>query len=744
MITSTFLALRESVRLFFYIIHPCQTDTLHPPDRRTLPIQLDIPLSLGHHDTHSYRVITLLLHSLTVSNEYSTSSLAFYFFAVDLFSIYEELRGHYVQVSEMATNPGRGFGLRSRKSNAPSRPPPPQNRWIQVKPKSNDTTISTLDGPTPPIRERVERKFTTYCALHLGHPKQHPPPTKLKLIREVFSILRSADPTLAIQPYLDSYKVNSVCHASHLVDIATEFENYFPETRYYHKRFRTKCRFTSSVPIPGIKSKVFDQLRVHDFWVNPTTIKSYETERCGYFLYAHPDYAFRPDIMDLLTPLVTPLAGEDNELEFDVQPERLNIKTSQRQIGEKVVMLRTTPKYNEQIQTLLSSLYAENNTTDIGSLRKYAFIPMSIPGDLNNETAQGLLRSQQLFRQNVYYFICKNIFDYDKSYEIPIENFDDDKPPETTNHSAPASEQSENTEHNDTPNTNANDNSDQNDKTPDTTTKSTTEQYSLRDWLYDLDDNSGSPLIHGAYRSAHKGKIFVLCEQAKVTQVLHVLHNIVQYASTIFSDDALTTYFGGEKADPCILNHPRSNTAHGTYASSLSALATAANPQDEMKTTTSSNQNNRTTKRLRDDSIKTNKSASYAKATSGATQPLPEDDPDIDEMMTTLKNNMDNLGKIEETQQAQDTKNKLLDDAITRLTTGHSNHGKVLKQLSATQTYQGRLLTNLNTKVTKLCDLLLDPSDINHDHDVDMEPPGSPLSNASSNPSHGEPGGLVK
>ena len=91
----TFLALRESVRLFFYIVHPCQTDTLHPPDRRTLPIQLDIPLSLGHHDTHSYRVITLLLHSLTVSNEYSTSSLAFYFFAVDLFSIYEELRVPY-------------------------------------------------------------------------------------------------------------------------------------------------------------------------------------------------------------------------------------------------------------------------------------------------------------------------------------------------------------------------------------------------------------------------------------------------------------------------------------------------------------------------------------------------------------------------------------------------------------------------------------------------------------------------
>ena len=104
------------------------------------------------------------------------------------------------------------------------------------------------------FQQTGERKFITYCALHLGHPKQHPSPTKHKLIQEVFSILRSADRALAIQPYLDSYKVNSVCHASHLVDNATELENYFPEIRYYHKRFRTKCRFISSVPLPEIKN----------------------------------------------------------------------------------------------------------------------------------------------------------------------------------------------------------------------------------------------------------------------------------------------------------------------------------------------------------------------------------------------------------------------------------------------------------------------------------------------------------
>ena len=33
-----------------------------------------------------------------------------------------------------------------------------------------------------------------------------------------------------------------------------------------------------------------------------------------------------------------------------------------------------------------------------------------------------------------------------------------------------------------------------------------TEPYSLRDWLYDLDDKNGRPLIHAAYKSAQDGK----------------------------------------------------------------------------------------------------------------------------------------------------------------------------------------------------------------------------------------------
>ena len=140
-------------------------------------------------------------------------------------------------------------------------------------------------------------------------------------------------------------------------------------------------------------------------------------------------------------PLVQNAIGDKDDLEFDAQPERLNIKTFNKQLSEKVVMLKTTPKYNEQLQTLLSSLYAETNTTDIGTLRKYAFVHMNLPVDINKEMAQGLLRSQQLFRQNVYYFICKNIFRYDVAFSVPTFNEEDEIVQENTTSDATKDEQ---------------------------------------------------------------------------------------------------------------------------------------------------------------------------------------------------------------------------------------------------------------------------------------------------------------
>ena len=136
-----------------------------------------------------------------------------------------------------------------------------------------------------------------------------------------------------------------------------------------------------------------------------------------------------------------------------------------------------------------------------------------------------------------------------------------------------------------------------------------TEAYSLRDWVYDLDDKDGRSLIHAAYKPAQDGKIFVLCEQANVRQALHVLHNIVQYASAIFSAEAIDTYFGPNKDDPVIMNHPRTDSLQGTYVTSLASLATLANPQEEHPPSTKPHQQPQPTKRKRDDSHRLNYAA---------------------------------------------------------------------------------------------------------------------------------------
>ena len=91
--------------------------------------------------------------------------------------------------------------------------------------------VESLDGPLPDKREIVERQFTTYCALHLGHPRRAAP-KKVELLRHFFNLVRMADGTAAIQPYMRSDTVNSICHSHHISEHIKDFEYYFPEVKY--------------------------------------------------------------------------------------------------------------------------------------------------------------------------------------------------------------------------------------------------------------------------------------------------------------------------------------------------------------------------------------------------------------------------------------------------------------------------------------------------------------------------------
>ena len=267
-------------------------------------------------------------------------------------------------------------------------------------------------------------------------------------------------------------------------------------------------------------------------------MKCHETTRCGFFLYAHPVFTYRHDFVEILTPILTQNIWQGPDFEYDVQPEKLTINAGMKKTSEKVVLLRTTPTYAEEVQLILTNLFGGNDTTDIGPLRKYMFVPINIAGDTNKTTLQGLMRTQQNFCSNVYHYIVTNVRKFHKQFQVSCgENSQDAEMEDTT-----ASEESSATKEPAATN---------DDQPP------TREAYSLRKWMYDLQDDNGDELIHAVYPSSDEAKIFVLCEKIKAVQVLQLLHNLLDLSAQVFPKEALVTYFGPNKDLALVHNHPR-------------------------------------------------------------------------------------------------------------------------------------------------------------------------------------------
>ena len=384
---------------------------------------------------------------------------------------------------------GRGFGIANRRSRTTARQQPSGHKWIKVStPASLTKPVEFLAGPVPPDREKVERQFTTYCRLSLGHPRKSTP-QKVDLLRQLFSFILEVDNMAAIQPYMTDDPVNSVCHPAHILDKTTDFEHYFPEVKYFHRHIRTQCRLSTSKPIQDIKQKIFDKLRANE------TITCHESARCGFFLYAHPDFTFRNDIINVLTPILHSQINTGIKLEFDVRPEKLNVAVGSIKLGERVVMLRSTPTHSDKVQQILTQLFTGDDTTDIQTLRKYIFVPLLIVGDEDRSTLQGVLRAQQLFRTNVYHYIITKIWNITQQFQLPVLSpHDEDVDMEAQNDEAQ-------NEHNDNTEALAQDDTLSTQKESDTVESTTgaTEAYSLREWFYDLTDVDKEPLIHAQF-----------------------------------------------------------------------------------------------------------------------------------------------------------------------------------------------------------------------------------------------------
>ena len=291
---------------------------------------------------------------------------------------------------------------------------------------SRSSSGGTLDGPTPDQREVVERNFKIYCSLHLGHSSKTGP-RKVEIIRHLFNLVRIADETAAILPFLPSDKVNSVCHASHISEKVKDFEHYFPEVKYFHNKIRTKYRFATSISIYAIKNKIFGELRKYNYWIEPTCIKSQETSRCGYFLYAHPDFTHPNAIVEVLEPVFKANIKGGVEFEFDIQPERFKVRACLNQANERVIMIRSTPSHSESVQKVLTALFSITTETDVKSLRKYMFVPVSIVGDTDWTTLHGFVCTQHNFRRNVYHHIVTNVYDFHKQFQVPVPSDDTDE-----------------------------------------------------------------------------------------------------------------------------------------------------------------------------------------------------------------------------------------------------------------------------------------------------------------------------
>ena len=599
---------------------------------------------------------------------------------------------------------GRGFGVTSRRTRTTARQQPNGQKWVQVRQNTPKTApVELLGGPVPVEREKVERTFTTYCRLSLGHPRKATA-QKVDLLRQLFGFIQEVDGKAAIQPYLPKDSVNSICHPSHILDKPTDFEHYFPEIKYFHRRIRTQYRISTSIPIKDIKHKIFDKLRANDFWVEPTLITSHESSRCGFFLYAHPDFTFRKDIMNVLHPILHSKVEQNIKLEFDVQPEKLNVNIDNRKLGERVVMLRSTPTHSEQVQQVLTQLFTAEDTTDIQTLRKYIFVPLMIAGDDDRTTLQGVLRTQQLFRQNVQHYIVTNIWNITKQFQVMVlqqdqldeemENVDDtddvhnnDKEPNMST-----------TKASDT-NTTANATS-TSDSDPNVNTQAT-ELYSLREWFYDLTDTDNEPLLHAVYPPADENKIFILCEKQKGVKVLNLLHNLVDIAGIDFPEEALVEYFGSNKQNPLVHNHPKATAQTRAYGSHLTTFVTAGNPQEVTQHTHQPDPGTRNAKRTRDGDLRTGMpQATYAAMTSGnATMAGPANyGTNINDLLSRLNANLQTLETVGEKQQLQYKAIAKYEARFQNVEEGLKGHGQILKTLAATQERQGRLMNSLNTK----------------------------------------------
>lgn len=605
------------------------------------------------------------------------------------------------------------FGLRSRGGRGNNRPAAASNPWTQVHNRNQQGIASAAHSPEQQVE--ISTKNLAYCVFALGYDKKKPPPAQAQLIRHILSILRHGDPKLAFLPYDKTSKANALSFPTAVPTTPGELAVYFPEFKHYLRRFRTKCRITSELPLWQIKTKVFQQLKANDFWMNPTSMVCQTSEKCGFFLYAHHFITQQSDFRRILDPILKEDWGEQEDYEYDFQAESIAVTVDGDRVTAKVFLLRSNPKFTSKLQQTLSRIYATTSSVNLGIMGRYKYIPLTTNAVVSDITMQGLLRAQNAYAHNVFVYVCQNISNIDYEFDLP-------EPTSTASV---------------------------------TETPPSTYKYSLRSWFYDLEASDQTNLIHAVYSMPETTTIKVLCERSKKDQVLSILHDLPTYVVQYFHQEAATKYFPTMQSHPFVVDKfPHVSQACGTYVQELNDYA-MANPQSDgtdtpLPSQAPSNTNSANNKRNRQgEPITTHTNTSESVLSPQVLQQIQNNAARLQEISTANISRDNTLTNIGNSLEQLGRRLGATETAITHLTTTQTTQGELIQMINNKQGILENHLTRLCTHFglsTSSPELSSEsPSDVNM-QDVDEAQDEAPVTQTqqqhdASNTPNGADGG---
>ena len=378
-----------------------------------------------------------------------------------------------------------------------------------------------------------------------------------------------------------------------------------------------------------------------------------------FMLYAHPFITQQSSFRKVLDPILLTDWGENTDFEYDFQAEKLSITFNGTNVSTKVFLIRTNPKFTSHLQQTMSRIFAQDSTTELGTLHRYKFIPLTSNAVVPDDMLQGLLRSQKAFSENVFVYVCNNIENIDFQYDIP-----------TPHQQAQEDQESQ--------------------KAP------STHKLSLREWFYALEASDNSNLIHAVYSIPKTTTIKILCERSKHFPVLEILHNILELVNEYFPTESKGKYFPNYQTQPfTVEKFPKVSAVCGTYASELADFATG-NPQgnlpdaDARFTETSQEQPSSTsTKRTRQgDPIQQTHHPAAAAATAG----LPPS------VLEQIASNQKRLESLQQDHDSNETTIGSIETSLTNITSRLSSNESAISTLASTQESQGRLIETIHTR----------------------------------------------